>query len=162
MTDQPSPKHGRTPWDVLLELSRRRSYLIWACLVGWGLLAAASLAWYHDVLPKRGATKPIGQDASQYLHWSFEPTPATREQCSAAALRVQTNAGANATELHDREPTETVMVGVHGPIVSAVGCAGFGNSPLSLVLVAAPDQTSAQNKELLLRKLLDSELPRNR
>lgn len=160
MADQPSPPHGRTPWDVLHELSRRRSFLVLSCLVGWGLLVAVSLAWYHDVLPKRGASKANGQETSQYLHWSFEQTPATREQCSAAALRVQTSAGASPTEMHDREPAEAVMVGVHGPIVSAVGCAGFGGSPQSLVIVAAPDQSSAQNKEVMLRKLLDSELPR--
>jgi hypothetical protein len=154
----PSP-HGRTPWDVLLELSRRRSILLWACLVGWVLLAAASFAWYHGLLPTRGA-KATAEAGSQYLHWSFGPASSSRERCSAAAMRVQASAGASATETHDRDPTETLVVGVHGSTVTAVGCAGYPATPQSLVLVAAPEQTLAQNKEVLLRKLLDTELSR--
>ena len=154
----PSP-HGRTSWDVLLELTRRRSFLVWACLVGWGLLAATSFAWYQGLLPMR-ATKAAGDAASQYLHWSFESTSATRERCSAAAMHVQAGAGANATEAYDRDPSEALVVGVHGSVVTAIGCAGFPGAPQSLVLVAAPEQTSAQNKEALLRKLLNAELSR--
>jgi hypothetical protein len=155
----PSSAHGRTQWDVLLELSRRRSFLVWACVIGWGILAAASAAWYYDILPSRG-TKASPNQASQHLHWSFQPTSASREACSAAAMRVQSSAGANATETWDQEPSETVVVGVHGSSVTAVGCAGFPVSPQSLVLVAAPEQTQAQNKEVLLRKLLQAELQR--
>ena len=157
MAKQPVPPspHGRTQWDVLIELSRRRSVLVWACIVGWALLAGASFAWYHGLLPIRG-----GQPGSQYLHWSFEPTAASHERCSAASMRVQAGAGASATEAHDRGPTEALVVGVHGPIVTAVGCAGYPGNSQSLVLVAAPEQTMAQNKEALLRKLLNAELSR--
>ena len=158
MAKQPAPPspHGRTQWDVLIELSRRRSVLVWACIVGWALLAGASLAWYYGLLPMRGAKVAD----SQYLHWSFEPTAASHERCSAASMRVQTGAGASATEAHDRGPTEALVVGVHGSIVTAVGCAGYPGNSQSLVLVAAPEQTMAQNKEALLRKLLNAELAR--
>jgi hypothetical protein len=162
MASKPNPPspHGRTPWDVLLELSRRRSFVVWACVVGWAILVAVSFAWYRDLLPAHGA-KSSENSGSQYLHWSFQAAAsATRDLCSSAALRAQTGAGANATETHDSDPTEVLVVGVHGSAVTATGCVGFPSTPLSLVVVAAPEQTQGQNKEALLRKLFNAELSR--
>ena len=162
MASKPNPPspHGRTPWDVLLELSKRRSFLVWACLVGWALMAAGSFAWYRDLLPARGLRNSANA-ASPYLHWSFQAAAsATRGLCSSAALRAQTEAGATETETHESDPTEVLVVGVHGATVTAIGCIGLPSAPVSLVIVAAPEQTQGQNKEALLRKLFDAELLR--
>ena len=161
MSKRESPKFGRTPWDVLLEFSRRRSFLVWACLIGWGVVIATALAWYHGALPVREASKAKQQgECSRYLHWSFAATTASHEQCSSASLRVHGSAGTKATEMHTRDPSEAVILGVADSFVSAVGCAGFAGGPLSFVIVAGPDQTGTQIKETMLRKLLDAELPR--
>lgn len=161
MSNQDPPKVGRTQWDLLYEFSQRRSFFVWASFIGWAIVISGAVAWYHDELPVRGGSKHEGiPESSQYLHWSFESTTANHDKCSAASLQVHQTAKANATEMWNRDPAEAVIVGVYDSFVTAVGCTGFSTSPLSIVIVAGPDQTEAQNKEAMLRKLLNSELSR--
>ena len=155
MSNQESPKFGRTPWDVLLELSGRRSFLIWACLIGWGSVAAGVLGWYHGALPHRGGSAT----PSYHLHWSIHPTSADQRHCSVAARSVQSGTAAKETEEHINLG-EAFILGIDAPYVSAVGCTGPAGGTLSMVFVAGPTQTGTQNKERSLRKLLDAELPR--
>ena len=152
MADQTPPRFGRTPWDVLLELTRRRSFLVWACLVGWGALAAAVAAWHYNLLPTRG-TSTAG--SSDYLHWSIARLQADESsKCRFASLSAQNSSGATEVEVHDEAPDQIFVVGVDGPFVSAIGWAGT----LSLLFVAGPEQTKTHNKQAQLRKLLSSHL----
>jgi hypothetical protein len=160
MSDKEPSKFGRTPWDVLLELSGRRSFLVWACLIGWGIVIAGAVGWYHNALPVRDASKSTMQTApSYYLHWSIHATSADHERCSAAARSVQSTSGTEATEDHTSGTSEAFIVGVNASFISAVGCAGLASAPLSIVFVAGPDQTGTQKRERLLRRLLDAALP---
>ena len=162
MPDQVPPKFGRTPWDVLLILLGKRSILVWACLVGWGALAAGVFSWYHNALPLRGESKAAPRELSSYqLHWSIYPVSADRSQCHFASMSAQTSSGSKGKEEHDDAASEVFVVGVDEPFVSAIGCAGLPNTPLSVVFVAGPEQTATQNKQRQLRKLLDAHLPRS-
>ena len=159
MADQPPTKFGRTPWDLLLALSGNRSFLLWTWALAWALLAAIVFAWYYDALPKRpGTTSAQSQDGSPYMHWWFDPSMATIEQCTSASLKIHTNAGAKPIESPDADQQTTGTTGVYGSIVSVIGCAKTTNETLSFVFVAGPDQSEAKNRAALLRSLLTAEL----
>jgi|SRR6266850_2719445 len=159
MSEQTPHKFGRTPWDLLLTLTRNRSVLLWTWALAWGLLVLFALAWYHDVLPKRStATTGSPQDGSHYAHWWLDPSPATLDQCTNASLKIHTNAGANPVESTDRDQQTTGTTGVYGSIVAVIGCVRMNTKAASFVFVAGPEQSAAKNKAALLRTMLTSEL----
>ena len=159
MPEQSAKDFGRTPWDVLLTLTRSRSFLLWTWALAWLLVAGLVTAWYQGVLPgRKGAGVELAQGGSHYAHWWFDPTSASIQQCTDASLRVHNSTGAKPIEDADRDDQTTGTTGVYGPIVAVIGCVRMVNESASFVFVAGPDQSDAKNRAALLRTLLSAQL----